>query len=57
MKIKVRLVNSCLNCEMEIPMEYELCSTKCLNELRECASASGVKGKDFNYKKDEVWKP
>ena len=53
MRIKVELENTCLNCEKPIPMEFELCSIRCLNELADCAKKQGVKS---NYKKNEVWK-
>ena len=54
MTVEINLQNTCLNCERPIPMDFEICTKKCLDELAECAKAHGVKS---YYTIKEVWKP
>ena len=52
-KVVFNLQNTCLNCEKPIPADYELCTTKCMNELAKEAKAQGVKS---HYNISDVWR-
>ena len=53
MKVEVVLNNTCLNCEKPIPMDFMLCTTRCMNELRKEAKEQGV---DSHYGISDVWR-
>lgn len=53
--IEFQLTNKCLWCEeKEISMDKQICSVKCLEEMRQSAKEQGVYGKNFGFDMSDV---